>query len=104
MLLKPKSLVGRFSLSVCVFAIFGYSNFKSPKNYLGWFNGIYASVWHVKTYTSWSNTCFVVGVGWSSSFVSAGYSNTKYLFASTVFSGISKLYNSVVGKAKTIKR
>lgn len=47
LLFNPKSLARGFSLSVCVFAIFGYSNFRNPKNYLGAFNETYASAWHV---------------------------------------------------------
>ncbi len=103
LLFNPKSLVKGFNLSVCVFAVFGYSNFKSPNSYLKWFSETYASAWHVKGYTSWSNTCFVVGVGWSSNFASVGYSKSYYIFASDVFSGINKLYSSVLKKGKTIK-
>lgn len=97
-------LVSGFSLSVCVFAIFGYSNFNSPKSYLGKFKEFSAGAWHAKGYTSWSNTCFVIGAGWNSNFISAGYSVTYYTLANMVFSGIGNLYNSVVNKAKTLKR
>ncbi len=62
------------------------------------------TLWNVKAYTSWSNTCFVVGAGWSSNYASAGYSVTYYAFASTVLAGIGNLYNSVVNKAKTLKK
>ena len=74
------------------------------KYYLGWFNGVYASAWHVKAYTSWSNSCFTVGAGWSSNYFSAGYAATYYWLASSVFSGIQRLYNSVVNKARTLRR
>ena len=87
-----------------MFAIYGYSNFKTPKSYLGWFRESYGSLWHVKAYTAWSNTCFVVGLGWSSNWASAGYSRSYYWLASDVFSGIGSLYNSTVNKAKTLKR
>lgn len=103
LLFNPKSLVSGFGLSVCVFAIFGYSNFKSYKDYLKWFSGVYASAWNVKTYTSWSSTCFTVGAGWSSNFASAGYSKTYYWLGSSVFSNIGTLYNKVVKKAKSLK-
>lgn len=33
--------------SVCVLALFGYSNFKSYKSYLRYFDEAYASVWHI---------------------------------------------------------
>lgn len=104
MLFNPKSLLGGFSLSVCVFAVFGYSDFTSYRDYLDRFDGVYSSVWHVKTYTSWSDSCLVVGVGWSSAFASAGYSNTYYWLSNEVFSNIAKLYNMVTKKAKSIKR
>ena len=103
LLFKPKSLcTGGFGLSVCVFAIFGYSNFNSPKSYLGWFDEAYANAWHVKGYTSWSSTCFVVGAGWCSGSASAGYAKSYYWLLDKVFSSIKKLYDTTVKKAKTL--
>ena len=65
-------------MSVCIFAIFGYSNFKSSSSHRKWFTGAYLTGWHVKGYSSWSDSCFTIGVGWSSSFASAGLSKTYY--------------------------
>ena len=102
LVLNPKSLLTGLSGSVCVFAIFGYSNFRRPNDYLEWFSGVSGTIAHVKGYTSWSNTCFTVGAGWHSRYFSSGYSRTYYCFASTVFSGISSLYSTVFNKAKTL--
>lgn len=100
-LFKPRNLISGY-LSICVFAIFGYSNFKSPSSYRKWFTGAYLTGWHVKGYSSWSDSCFTIGVGWSSSFASAGLSKTYYSFAGEIFSNISNLYNVVFNKAKNL--
>lgn len=105
LLFHPKSLKsGGISFSVCIFAIFGYSNFRSPKYYLGEFDEAYGSVSHIKAFKSWSGSCVVYGAGWSSSSASIGRSKSFYCYASTVIAGIQKLYNSVVAKAKTLGR
>ena len=102
LLLNPKSLLTGFSGSICVFAIFGYSTFRSPNNYLEGFQGFSVTVAHVKGYSSWSDCCFTVGAGLHSSYAAGGYSFTYYSYASTVFSNISSLYWTAYGKANTL--
>ena len=103
LLFNPKK-IARFSGSISIFAIWGYSNFKKPKNYEGWFSGLSATIWHIKAYTSWCSTCFVVGVGVSTSTFGASSGATYYKLSSEVFSGLSNVYNNVSKKAKTIKK
>lgn len=93
------------SASVSIFAIFGYSGkFTSPEDYEGLFSGVSATVWHVKAYTAYCSTCFAVGVGVSTSKFSASSGGTYYALSSKVFEGLSKVYDKVAKKAKTIKK
>ena len=103
LVLNPKSILTGYSGSVCVFAVFGYSTFRKPDHYLRGFTGASATVAHIKGYSSWSNYGFTVGVGWHTQYAAAGGSKTYYVYASTVFSSISSLYNTVYKKAKTLK-
>ncbi len=55
--------------SISVFAIMGYENFKTPSDYCGTFQTVGASTTHLQGYYSWSDTCFVIGVGVRKTFI-----------------------------------
>ena len=104
LMFNPKKMT-KASASVSIFAIFGYSGkFTSPEDYEGLFSGVSATVWHVKAYTAYCSTCFAVGVGVSTSKFSASSGGTYYALSSKVFEGLSKVYDKVAKKAKTIKK
>ena len=98
---NPKSLTSA-SASISIFAIFGYSNFRNPSSYEGWFSGASVTVWNVKAYTAWCGTCFVVGAGLSTSKFSASTGGTYYALSSTIFNGLSNIYYSVAQKGRTL--
>ena len=103
LLFNPKGLT-KASASISIFAIFGYSNFKSPKNYMGAFTGVSVTIWNVKTYTAWGDSCFVVGLGVSTSKFSSSTGITYYALNSRIAKNVSNLYNTVVAKAKKLRR
>jgi len=95
-----KDLCKVFRNKICIFSIWGYSNFKKPEHYEVAFSGASATVWNVKAYTAWSYRCFVVGVELSTSKFDVYSGVTVYSLSSKLFSNISNLYNTVLGKAK----
>lgn len=103
LLFSPSNLLKGFSFSVCVFAIWGYSNFKSPYSYTKGFKEVYGTVRHIKAYTCWSNTCIVFGLGWSTSRYSAGVSYSYYILSRDFFKGIERLYSKVYSRAKNLR-
>ena len=104
MLFNPKKIT-KASASISIFAIFGYSGkFNSPKDYEGWFSGVSATIWNAKAYTAWCSTCFVVGVGVSTSRFSASAGATYYKLSSSIFKSMSNVYNNVAKKGKTLKK
>ena len=104
MLFNPKKLT-KASASISIFAIFGYTGkFNTPKDYEGWFSGASATVWNVKAYTAWCGTCFVVGAGLSTSKFSVSAGATYYKLSSSIFKGMSNVYNNVSKKGKTLKK
>ena len=104
LLFKPKNLT-KGSFSISIFAIWGYSGkFTKPENYEGGFSGVSATIWNVKAYTAWSNSCFVVGVGVSTARFSASAGATGYVLISRIFNGLSKVFDTVTKKGKTLKK
>ena len=101
LLFNPKGFT-KASASISIFAIFGYSNFTKPIHYEGAFAGVSLTIWNKKAYTSWSSTCFVVGLGVSTSTFSSSSAGTYYVLNSNVMSYLSNLYNTVIAKAKTL--
>ena len=102
LLFNPKK-VSKAEASISVFAVFGLKKFKSPSDYEGPFDCASATAWYAKTYTSWSKTCIVVGLGVSTSMFSVSYSRTYYFMDKKIFDSMSKLYNEVSKKAKKLK-
>ena len=104
LLFNPKKIT-KASASISIFAIFGYTGkFNTPKDYEGWFSGASATIWNAKAYTAWCGTCFVVGVGVSTSKFSASAGATYYKLSSSIYKSMSNVYNSVAKKGKTIKK
>ena len=101
-LLSPKKLSCKGSFSVSVFAIFGYSTFRKPDDYLGSFSSTSVVANHVKAYTSFGSTCFAVGLGWSTSWAGVEVTGSYYWYWNTIINGISGLYNRVRSKANTL--
>lgn len=101
-LLSPKNLSCKGSFSVSVFAIFGYSTFRKPNDYLGSFASTSVVANHVKAYTAFGSTCFAVGLGWSTSWAGVEVTGSYYCYWSTIINGISGLYNRVRSKANTL--
>ena len=103
LLLNPQKAF-KTSGSVSLFAIFAYSGlFSGPKDYEGGFTGVSLAIRHIKSYTSWSQSCFVVGIGYSTSWFSASSGETWYALSSTLFAGMEKIYDTVQRNTKTLK-
>ena len=103
LIFNPKKLTSA-SLSISIFAIFAYiGKFKKPKDYAGYVNSTSVTLWNVKTYTSWSSTCFVIGVGVSTAKFSASSGFSFCQLSSKLFRNLSNVYNNVAKKAKTIR-
>ena len=104
LLFNPKQIT-KMSASISIFAIFGYTGkFNTPEDYEGCFSGVSATIWNAKAYTAWCGTCFVVGVGVSTSRFAASAGATFYTLNSSIFRSMSNVYNSVAKKGKTIKK
>jgi len=103
LLFKPGNLIKR-SFSACVFAVFGYSNFKKPSNYAGWSKSAYVIGKHIKAYVSQGKTCFDVGVGPSTSLFGIGSSAAIYVNTAVNIPGISNLFNATYGKASRLRK
>lgn len=103
LLLNPKGLISG-SASLCIFAIWGYySKFTSYRSYTGGFNYVSATIWNAKAYTAWSNTCTVVGAGYSTYGFSASTGYTVYWTGSMVTDFLSNLYQRIYNTAKNLK-
>ena len=102
LLTAPKKLA-RGSASVCVFVVFGYGNFKKPSDYLGKSKSHSVTVWNAKTYLSYGEKCFTVGMGYSTSkfAVSAGVS--RYVTSEMIYSMLSTLYNKLLKMSQKVK-
>ena len=103
LLSNPTKLLSGISGSISVFAIFGYNNFTKPTDYSGYFVGYSLTIRHIKAYTAIGNTCFAIGLGYSSSFMSSDHSITRYWLLDDIISFLSGLYNVIFNRAKSIK-
>ena len=99
---SPKSFL--ISGSISIFAIFGYSNFKIPKDYAGKFKSASVTAFHVKGYYAYCNTCFSVGVGYSTSAFGAFAGVTNYRLRGQPFRSNSSTAKYIKRKAKRIKK
>jgi hypothetical protein len=103
LLARPKSLFGENGMSISVFAVFGYSNFRAPSDYDGMFDTASVTVWNVKSYVSWGTACADIGVGWNSTPFSASVSATWYFSSDQVFDYCSKLLTNIQNQTKGLK-
>ena len=100
---KPHSELTQF-IGPPLLKSFATGKFNTPKDYEGWFSGASATIWNAKAYTAWSGTCFVVGVGMSTSKFSASTGATWYILSSSIYEIMSNVYDRVVEIGKTIKK
>lgn len=104
LMFNPKKAT-KYSASICIFAIFGYTGkLNKPKDYKGFSSGVAVTVWHAKTYVAFGQTCFAVGAGVSTSKFSVDSCFARYYLVSDIINGLSNAYNSIAKKGKKLKK
>lgn len=80
------------------------SLFKTHLDYRGFSQGVSLTLNHIKTYSAWSSSCLVAGVGVSTESFSCSSVVAGYIPVESLANKVTSLYDTIFSKAKNIKK